>query len=465
MPATSFIPLFSGLFIASCISSSALAGSMVASPDASPAPSYKRVSIDLEERLRYEFRENTFDFNNSADAPTDGSFLLQRARLGVALRPASWLTFYAQVQSAFEFGDRGDLPGVNAAEGDDAIDLYQAYVEIADYDQLPIGLKLGRQAFNYGDQRLVGSFDWNNLGRTFDAVRVRYQQERFWLEAFAGSVVVVEHSGFNQSALFNDTTDQVFSGLYASTSAIASHTLDAYLLWLFQENGNSGNTRSPLPAAGSQGGDASGGMNVATLGARVKNDPKASRGWEYDAEVAGQIGRLAGLDLAAYALHIGAGYESTLPWSPRVYLQYNHASGDRNSTDDRSTTFQNLFPTNHKFYGYMDLFSWQNMHNPSVTLSAKPHKDITLAADLHFFWLASTDDAWYRANGINRARPVNATASSYVGSELDVTAQWKPHARLGFLAGYSLFMPGDYVRQTGPASDAHFVYFQTEVKF
>lgn len=428
------------------------------------------VVFDVEERLRYEFRSNTFDFNNGVGAPNDGSFLLQRARVGVKIEPLSWLRLYGQFQSSIEVGNRGDEPGVFGAEGDDYADLYQAYVEFADYKEFPLGLKVGRQLFNYGEQRLVGSFDWNNLGRTFDAIRLRYERERFWMEVFASSVVVVERESFNTSDLFNwDDTgrEQVFSGLYASSTQLPMHKIDAYAFWLSQANGNVSNfgPTTGLAPAGSRGGNPALGMNFVTLGTRFNNLPKEMGGWEYDGELAVQAGELAGLDLAAFAAHAGAGYNFSLPWSPRIYLQYNYASGDNDSGDGRSTTFQNLFPTNHKFYGYMDLFSWQNMHNPSVTLSAKPHETLTVAADLHLFWLATTNDAWYRANGLNQARRVTPGANPFVGTEIDLTATWRPTKNFSLHAGYSWFLPGNYVRDTGPASPADFLYLQAEVKF
>lgn len=428
------------------------------------------VIFEVEERMRYEFRNNTFDFNNGINAPTDGSFLLQRARVGLKIEPLPWLRFYGQFQSSIEVGNRGNDPGVFGAEGDDYADLYQAYVEFANYKEFPLGLKLGRQLFNYGEQRLVGSFDWNNLGRTFDAVRLRYERERFWMEAFAASVVVVERESFNTSDLFNwDGTgrEQVFSGLYASSKQLPAHTVDAYLFWLYQANGNVSNFGPTLgiPPAGSQGGNPTLGMNFVTLGTRLNNDPVAMGGWEYDGEFAVQAGKLAGLDLAAFAAHAGFGYNFDLAWNPRIYLQYNYASGDNNPSDGKSTTFQNLFPTNHKFYGYMDLFAWQNIHNPNITLSAKPHKTLTVAADLQVFWLATTNDAWYRANGLTRARPITPSANPYLGSEIDLNFTWRPVKHFALHSGYSWFLPGAYVRDTGPASPANFFYLQAELKF
>ncbi len=108
----------------------------------------------------------------------------------------------------------------------------------------------------------------------------------------------------------------------------------------------------------------------------------------------------------------------------------------------------------------MDLFSWQNIHNPSVTLGVKPLETLSLAADFHLFWLATTSDAWYRANGLTRARPITPGANPYVGSELDLTFTWRPLKWMSLHGGYSVFFPGDYVRNTGPAATANFVYVQ-----
>ena len=51
--------------------------------------------------------------------------------------------------------------------------------------------------------------------------------------------------------------------------------------------------------------------------------------------------------------------------------------------DGDTDTFQNLFPTNHKFYGYADFFAWQNIHNPALQLKLTPSKTVSLQADYH----------------------------------------------------------------------------------
>jgi hypothetical protein len=71
-------------------------------------------------------------------------------------------------------------------------------------------------------------------------------------------------------------------------------------------------------------------------------------------------------------------------------------------------------------------------------------------------------------NNQTRVRPLNAAAnnaSSYRGQEFDVTAvyKWSPHVALQ--AGYSFFLAGDYLADTGADDNAHFGYLQVQFDF
>ncbi len=405
--------------------------------------------LDFQERLRFEARENNYDFNDHVKSLNDADFLLQRARLGATFAPEDWLTFYVQGESSFEFGGaRAKTPGVNGAEGDDQIDLFQAYVRLGDKN---LNLTIGRQTLSFGDERLVGAFDWNNIGRTFDAVKLHYGQETWSLEAFASSVVVPKRSVFDQSDLFdgNDTgRNQIFSGLYfSSTGLIPVQTTDLYAFELHEEY-------------------SIGDSDFVTLGTRMKADPKKLGGFDYETEMAAQFGTLKGKDLAAFAGHWGAGYNwLDTAWKPRVGIEYNYATGDDNAKDGKVETFQNLFPTNHPFYGMMDLFSWQNLSNPAISFSMQPLEDVKVKLDYNLFWLANTNDGWYRANGTTQVRPITPGADSYVGSELDLVVNWKITKNVMLGAGYGHFFDGKYAKATGAASDADFAYTQLTITF
>jgi len=61
-----------------------------------------KICFDIQERFRWENRNNTFDFNDAVDSLTDDNWFLNRFRLGVAIKPVDWLKLYAQTQDLFQ---------------------------------------------------------------------------------------------------------------------------------------------------------------------------------------------------------------------------------------------------------------------------------------------------------------------------------------------------------------------------
>lgn len=446
---------------------------VIAPADTNPLSFYGgRLVFDVQERLRWENRSNNYDFNSDSRAITDGNWFEQRFRIGVLIKPVEWLKIYAQGADLREFNAlRPNIPGASGAEGDDAFDLRQAYIEISDYDKCPFGLKVGRQELSYGDERLVGVSDWTNYARSFDAAKVIYKGKGFSFEAFASTPVIITRSKYDQSDLFNGNEthrDLVFSGGYLTFDSLPFGTLDLYSFVLDQANGNVGNTQPSLRAALPKGSLADR-SDFVTLGSRIKGDPKKLHGWEFAGEAAWQGGKVRDLNLNAFAINAGVGYNFLdTSWQPRLFVEYNYASGDDNPADRDIGTFQNLFPTNHKFYGIMDLFSWQNMQDVHATFSVQPTKTITAQVDYYAHWLADNNDAWYRSNGISTVRPLSAAAQNagtYQGSEIDVILTWKPKKWFQLQGGYAHFFAGDYLKATGAHDDANFGYVMTTFKF
>lgn len=400
-----------------------------------------RVIVGIEDQTRFEYRENNFDFNNSLRAATDDAWLLNRARISLQLQPMSWLTFYAQGQDAREIGsERADLPGLLGAEGDNPFDLRQAYVEIGDGKSFPLTLKVGRQVLLYGDQRLIGPLEWSNISRTFDAIKMRYNgSDGLWVDAFVSSVVVIDRFGMDDS-----DKDSIFSGLYAHIPTLGIQDTELYALYFDDTNRND---------------------HFLTLGTHWKSTPEKLGPWDYETEFVVQTGTAGGSDLRAFASYVEAGYTFQQAWKPRIGLEYSYGSGDGNATDGKQGAFQNLFPTNHPHYGFMDAFSWSNIHDVAMHLSAKPTSKLTTSLDLHFFWLDDTADTWRRANASAVVRPANDAASNYAGSELDLLATYAAHANFNITFGYSHFFAGKNLNATGASSDADFVYVMTGIKF
>ena len=450
--------------------------------------------IALGGRLRVESKHNAgftdagsnWDFSARPQDDNDNTYTLLRLMPRVGYTDKRW-AFLAEARTSYSYQDERyspTAPGSGLAERDGPVDLHQAYVYLGNHKECPVSLKLGRQELVYGDQRLVGHFRWNNNARTFDAAKLRWQNAAFGVDVFTGGVVYNEHNRFNTA-----NPDDIFSGAYFNFPTLRPNEIvEAYFLARNVERGIATDDWSGVaapfrfPAA----------QDLYTAGLRVRSKPGAYGSWDYGVELMYQFGHRTAvfpatppaaalaapwLDHKAYAGVLQGGYTWTEhAWQPRLALIYSHGSGDRSAADARSQTFQNLFPTNHLFYGYMDLSSLQNMHDIRLVYSFKPTPVLTVAFEGHLQYLARTTDFWYNVAGVPRnvataANPVgsgrgyriNPAYASELGQELDLVVGWSfaPHSQLELGLGY--YFRGDYIRQSLRAvgsSDASYAYLQ-----
>src|SRR5438876_6550496 len=162
-------------------------------------------------RARYEHAEylGTVDFSATGGHSSDNRMLL-RTFVHMGYDPTPWLNFYAEARDSRGFWDE---PSPNPDL--DTVDLHQAFVQIGNPQLFPLIAKIGRQELSYGDERLIGASDWTNVRRTFDAAKLRYEVEGFWVDAFVSHPVILWNDHFNES----DGQDW-FSGIYASTTKL-----------------------------------------------------------------------------------------------------------------------------------------------------------------------------------------------------------------------------------------------------
>jgi len=300
-----------------------------------------------------DFRANTPENEND--------FLLLRTRVHAGYSPADWLTIFGEGQNSSSTGDkRNPNP-----QSDGPFDLRQGYVRLGGTEALPLSLKVGRQELIYGEERLIGAFDWDNIGRSFDAAKLRFAKDSFWVDAFTGRVVFPNDNEFDQP-----NWDDWFSGVYGSTRSLVPKTeLQLYFL------ADNANANSPKHTTTYGRGNSP--RDIYTIGSRFQTLPGQLNGWDLNGEFAGQFGDFEyapgtpgvvngqRLNHLAYATHIEGGYTFTkTDFKPRLALGFDDASGDGNPHDNEHNTFVNLYPTNHKFYGAMDFLSWQNLPDP-----------------------------------------------------------------------------------------------------
>jgi hypothetical protein len=447
-------------------------------------------------RVRFEEKDgfavqgvaNSLDFRGKG-AEVNNTYLLSRIRFHVGYTD-KWWSAYVEPQSSmaeddarFAYANNPAVAGTTKKRGDgpesDQIDLHQAYVTLGNHKEFPLSLKVGRQELSYGEERLVGAFGWNNIGRSFDAAKVRWQNKWFGADFFTGFPVIPEDPQFDV-----DNGQDLLSGVYASSGKIPKTILDLYFLARNSGTGAAGfapNPQFPQPSA----------RDIYTVGGRLKSKPGELGNWDYSIEGAYQFGNFRDprlvvggvsprLDQDAFMFVLQGGYTFNDCWAtPRLGLEYSYSSGDDNAHDGTHGTFDNLFPTNHKFYGYMDFASLQNIQDVRGIFQLKPTSRMSVALEGHGFWLADTHDNFYNVGGGARggiattpgnAYGINPSYSDFVGTEVDLIAGYAVTRFAQIEAGYGHFFTGNYVNQSfsNPAAgskDADYIYVQTSINF
>ena len=443
---------------------------------------------ELIERLRFEDRRENFDFNAAAHSPTDGSWFVQRLRAGFTWKPDPGLAVQLQLQDAREWGsERPKVPFILGAEGNDALDLRIASVTWGDPKKSPVGFTIGRQVLSFGEERLVGPGDWNNFARTFDAGKLVWTvvPGQTTATVFVSSVVNIEGTNLGDGwKSDHSSTNDLFSGLYVTTKLGPASTLEGYVLWRDKKDNNPvySAPTTAIPAAARTAAAYDIAQDIYTVGSRFVRPPKegdvdlefegAWQGGHVNRQTTAATGQYAGstptLEQQSWALHTLIGYTPKgAPGKLRGDLEYNVASGDTNRTDDKNGSFMTLFPSGHKWYGFMDVIGWKNLREMVATVRFTPLPKTAVRVDYHWFSLYTAQDAWYRKNGVATVRPLNPAAQNAptgLGGELDLTFTWTPRPWAAFDVGYSEFYAGSYLGATGARNDAKFFYLQTTLK-
>ncbi len=448
--------------------------------------------VGVNVRVRYEGKDDAgftdagsnWDFSLRPQDDNNNHYELTRVMPRVGYT-AKWYNFLVEGRSSYSFNDEryvASAAGQGLAERDGPMDVHQAYLMLGNHKEFPLSLKIGRQELVYGEQRLLGHLRWSNNPRTFDAVKVRWQNSLFGVDVWTGGLVYNDDWNLNKS-----NPQDHFSGAYFNFPTLAKHEIvEAFLYARNVERGiatdNWSGVAAPFRFPGAQ--------DLYTAGVRIKSKPLAYDAWDYGIELMHQFGNRTAVFPAttvaaaltaprlkqdAWAAVLQGGYTWTEhPWQPRLGLVYSYASGDKVAADGESGTFQNLFATTHLHYGYMDLNSLQNLHDLRLALTAKPRANISLAAEVHYQLLDKTTDFWYNVAGVPRnftgaavgsggGYRINPSYSHQLGTEVDFVAAWtfKPYAQIETAVGH--YYRGDYIKESLRAvgsKDAAYVYVQ-----
>jgi hypothetical protein len=413
-------------------------------PDFHPARSLdeqlpKWLLFGWEERFRYEGYHNSgFKLNN------DDSYILVRSRLQMTIQPGPWFKLVTQVQDARPFMQKPpwDPPNLNAW------DLKLAYAQIGDPEKHWLSLRIGRQMINYNNTIMADS-EWRNQARSFDAVVANLHYERVRLGIFVASAVVPLAEGVSHHEEGNN-----ISGIYGSIDRpIPDSTLEPFVLWRVQ----------PSVAMVTTGQVKTGRQDEHAYGIRFKALTLGSL--DYSAEVILERGSDGTNGIRAWATTFGAGYRMRrLTTKPRIFWQYDYASGTRNLSDSVHGTFDTMYPTAHDRFGVADLFGWQNIIAARAGLTLELRHRWTVTGQYLDLWLASPYDALYNTSGGSIVADPSGKSGTHIGQEFDAYTWYELNRHVNVGLGIAHLEGGEFLQRTTKGPNYNYPYFAINFK-
>lgn len=447
------------------------------------------VEIGVDARARYEAWDGFERFGSEDSSSYDFTSYRFRPYLGYAWDNVRLFSKF-QAAGGLDLPDNAiSGPGLdyyNSSAPDDdpnETDIIELYLEAENVGVPGFGFRVGRQAIKDGaevqysdyawnwlkenrlSERLIGNWDWSNMGRRYDAATVFYDTPDYNLNLFGAKALSggYDYGGYNQ---LND----LFIGGGAFT--VKKDTLPNMEFRLFDYFYR--DDRDVISATGAIPG---GKLEINTVGFSVLGVYPDVGAGDFDFMLWGsyQSGDWGKDDQEAYAAVAEAGYRlPSVVWQPWTRLGFAYASGDDDPGDDDNETFFNLLPSNHKYHGAMDTMAFSNLYDSYLQLILNPTRTLRVQLDGHYYMLAEDDeggDYWYTGSGAYNDEVVGYERRSTggddeIGWELDLSAEYRLATNMGFTVGYAHFFGEDaaenyYLKE----EDADWGYAQFDLRF
>lgn len=418
-----------------------------------------KLAPSAEIRVRGEARHDPPDhggldlFGRFGPRVRDTATFSERARLGLGAERGP-MRAQITLQDARALGVGSPQGVIEPARSPASFGAYEAFLEMRTSAARPTWLRVGRQAVEWGEGRLVGKADFSPTGRSLDAIRAHWGPGKLELELLGALL----ESSTPLGVAFADTVGPSRSGvqLAGASARVAFHPLlavEAFALARISRSGGFGLDGSRFSIARLSGETYTGSLRVSGDGS----------GWSYGVEGAYQLGHAAGLGIGGTDVSAFAGaarFSKKLDrvlLSPKLGVGAAYASGD----DGSSGTYKQFDPIladPQRFHGQVDFLAWSNLAEVSARTELTPWTDAMFALEYRYAHLAQAQGEWIGSymNAVGRSSPTPAfvtgttgapvtpagTSETELGHELDAIFAVRPWAPLELRAGYSIFMMG-----------------------
>jgi hypothetical protein len=392
---------------------------------------YLSLGGELRERV-----ESYLNPNFGIKAPQTNAYLLQRLLLNGDLHLTDYVRVFLQLGEMDRLGDRG----VTSTTDIDHLDVFQAFIDLrlpSPLGDAPV-IRAGREELLFGYQRLIAVREGPNVRRDFDGFRFTDHWGGVSLDVIGVRPIS------NAEGVFDDHTNmkQFMWGTYLTVPVGPVLKVDLYEL-------NYENTAAKFRGL-------TGVEKRQTFGMRLFGE---ADGFDWNAEIAGQTGTFRGKDIRADMLAAIGGYTfADLPWTPRIAIESNYASGD-SSRGNHIGTFNAMYPRL-PYFAETSLLVPANIYDIRPVLAFKPAPGVTATFGWDSLWRASSSDGLY-GSGLVQYANTNKVSGARVGSELSADVRWRVDSHLLVGAIAAEFLSGPAVREALGKDVTFFVLFAT----
>lgn len=367
--------------------------------------SQEELKINVQIRPRAEIRNGLY--TPILKGQKAASFIAQRSRAGLIYSKDQRLKIGLSAQAVTTWGND---PQVQLTAND--ISLYEAWAQF--YFSKNWSVKAGRQVLSYDDERILGALDWNNAGRKHDAALIKFEKENFKADA-----------GF----AFNQNAEKV-TGTFFNAPGSQPYKSMQYL-WMKSKISPSVSFSALAMNLGFQNSFDSSMAYLQTLGGNVfyKNGKLGFTGSYY---LQLQENPKEFEPANSHAWMAAAKIDYSFDKNITATVGSDFLTGHEDPSISKTTFFNPLYGTHHKFYGFMDYFYLSSPHNNKglwdsyVNLNFASGKDLNMQLALHHFETA-VDVSNYEGE----------KASRNLGNEADFTLNYKVMKEVKISGGYS----------------------------
>ncbi|WP_053406241.1 alginate export family protein [Persicobacter sp. CCB-QB2] len=411
------------------------------------APAYAQEEGESKFELKAQIRPRAEFRNGSHGLKPEGAdpafFINNRARLSA---------YYTDASGKLKVGMSGQNVSVWGAtpqtEMEGSFMLNEAWAEYAVSNT--VAFKIGRQQAAYDDDRILGTLDWHVAGRWHDMFLTKVELNDF--QAHLG--LAYSQNGENKFDNLYTPSGQPYKSMqYLWTSYKFSEQLSATALFM-----NLGFQKMDAD------GPVSGLNNLQTVGT---NWTYKNNGWMVYATYYHQFGNNNGVEnvnanLAAVKVAYNAQGSAWTFTGGLDYVSGNDeevvdivddngiATGEQRVVPvEGNKSFDPLYGTHHKFYGFMDYFYVGN-HGRSVGLfdknigtTYKVNPKLAITGTLHHFNSAAS---------IKNEQ--GGSESTYLGTELDLSFAYKVAKDVTLVGGFSQMFAGEQMELLYPTGNS-----------